>query len=59
MSNITRKTKFSIIADMFSEILKVLKKENEEHIQLHLFHCYISTKSKIITIINNFVGHKN
>ena len=26
---------------------------------MHLFHCKISTQSKFITIINNFVGHEN
>ena len=57
VSNISRKTK---LVDMFSKIKsKSVKTENKEHIKLDLFHCKIRTLSKIITIYNNFVRHKN
>ena len=57
VSNISRKTK---LVDMFSKIKsKSVKTENKEHIKLDLFHRKIRTLSKIITIYNNFVRHKN
>ena len=39
---------------------KSVKLETKEHIKLHIFYSKINTFiSKIITIFNNFVGHKN
>ncbi len=45
---------------MFSKIKeKSVKTENKEHIKVHLFTVRKALYSKIITIIDNFVGHKN
>ena len=60
VSNITRKTRsFLTLVDMFSKIKQKSVKTEKKHIKLRLFYCQLSTFSKIITINNNFVGHKN
>ena len=62
VSSITRKTTFSPISwqlTCFPRLNKKMLKQKIKNIKLHLFHCKKSTQSKIITITNNFVGHKN
>ena len=58
VSNITKKTKFShIIWHVFSRLKKKFKTENKEHIKLHFFTVRKALYSKIVIIMNNFVGH--